>query len=62
VSGWKVRWMEGGTMLVLLGVEWWPEPAEQPADRTTLQQYDVDEFVLARWRKRARSTSTRGRC
>jgi hypothetical protein len=35
---------------ILLGVEHWTDPAEQPADRTTLQQYDVDEQVLARWR------------
>lgn len=38
-------------MLVPLSAEWWPEPIEQPADRTTLQQYDVDEQVLARWRE-----------
>jgi hypothetical protein len=42
--------MEGGTRADLLGVEHWTDPAEQPADRTTLQQYDVDEQVLARWR------------
>jgi hypothetical protein len=29
-------------MLVLVGVEWWPERMEQPQDRTSLQQYDVD--------------------
>jgi hypothetical protein len=33
----------------MLGVEWWAEPMEQPADRTSLQQYDVDGHVLARW-------------
>jgi hypothetical protein len=25
---------------ILLGVEWYAEPAEQPADRTTLQRDD----------------------
>jgi hypothetical protein len=38
-------------MPVLLGVEWWPEPMEQPGDRTTLQEYDVDLDVLTRWRQ-----------
>jgi hypothetical protein len=35
-------------MLALLGVERCAEPMEQPADRTSLQQYDVDDEVLAR--------------
>jgi hypothetical protein len=38
-------------MLVTLGAEWWAEPMEQPADRDTLQQYDVDPDVLERWRQ-----------
>jgi hypothetical protein len=38
-------------MLVTLGAEWWAEPMEQPRDRDTLQQYDVDPQVLERWRK-----------
>ena len=38
-------------MLVLLGVEWWPEPTEQPQDRTTLQQYDINSDVLKRFRE-----------
>jgi hypothetical protein len=42
--------MEGGTMATL-GSEWWPEPAEQPADRGTLATYDVDPQVLDRWRQ-----------
>jgi hypothetical protein len=37
-------------MLVTLGAEWWAEPIEQPADRSTLATYDVDADVLARWR------------
>jgi hypothetical protein len=38
------------TVPVLMGVEHWVDPSEQPKDRHTLQQYDVDEQVLARWR------------
>jgi hypothetical protein len=37
--------------MVTLGAEWWPEPVDQPRDRETLQQYDVDPQVLERWRK-----------
>ena len=48
-------------MPVLLGVQWYAEPTEQPADRHTLQQYDVDEQVLARWRDAQRTTSKRVR-
>jgi hypothetical protein len=36
---------------VTLGAEWWAEPMEQPRDRDTLQQYDVDPDVLERWRQ-----------
>jgi hypothetical protein len=38
------------TVPVLMGVEHWVDPSEQPKDRHTLQQYDVDKQVLARWR------------
>lgn len=37
-------------MLVPLGVETWTEPAENPADRSTIATYDVDPAVLDRWR------------
>jgi hypothetical protein len=40
---WKARPVQ-----ILLGVEHWTDPAEQPTDRTSLQQYDVDTEVLAR--------------
>jgi hypothetical protein len=43
--------MEGGTMLLPLGAEWWAEPIEQPADRDTVDTYDVDAKVVERWRK-----------
>jgi hypothetical protein len=39
------------TVPILLGFDWRCEPAEQPADRTSLQQYDVSQDVLAEWRK-----------
>jgi hypothetical protein len=35
---------------VLIGVEHWVDPSEQPNDRSSLQQYEVDTDVLARWR------------
>jgi hypothetical protein len=41
-------------MLTLLGVEWYPEPSEQPTDRTSLQEYDVPADVLARWQQTRR--------
>lgn len=48
-------------MLTLLGVEWFAEPVEQPADRTSLQEYDVDPDVLKRWREtRAQYLHARG--
>jgi serine protease inhibitor len=34
------------TVPVLMGVEHWVDPSEQPKDRHTLQQYDIDEQVL----------------
>ncbi len=36
--------------LVTLGAENWPEPTEQPVDRGTLGEYDVDPAILTRWR------------
>lgn len=36
-------------MLFSCGVEWWPEPTEQPADGRK-QVYDVDRDVVERWR------------
>lgn len=41
-------------MLVPLGVESWVEPAENPADRSTIATYDVDAEVLERWRNALR--------
>jgi hypothetical protein len=49
------------TVPVLMGVEHWVDPSEQAKDRHTLQQYDVDEQVLARWRDAQRTTSKRVR-
>jgi hypothetical protein len=46
--------MEGGPMLVPLGVESWMEPAENPADRSTIATYDVDKETLERWRSALR--------
>jgi hypothetical protein len=34
-----------------LGAEWWAEPVEQPADRDTIETYDVEPQVLERWRE-----------
>jgi hypothetical protein len=39
------------TVPILLGFDWCCELTEQPRDRTSLQQYDVDPGVLAEWRK-----------
>lgn len=36
---------------VALGVEWWPEPMEHPADPRTVANYIVDQAVLERWRQ-----------
>ena len=41
--------------LVTLGAEHWPEPTEQPADRDTLGEYDVDPAILTRWRDARRA-------
>lgn len=36
-------------MLVGLGVEWWPEPMENPTEGD-IAVYDIDAATLTRWR------------
>jgi hypothetical protein len=43
------------TVPILLGVEWRVEPAEQPSDRTSLQEYDVPKDVVKEWREARRA-------
>jgi hypothetical protein len=39
------------TVPVLIGFDWNVEPTTQPANRDTLQEYEVPRDVLDRWRK-----------
>jgi hypothetical protein len=39
--------MEGATVLVPLGAEWWAESIEQPADRDIVAVYEVDAQALS---------------
>jgi hypothetical protein len=48
-------------MLVMMGAESWPEPTEQPTDRGTLREYEVDARTVVRWREAATPTWARGR-